>query len=144
MRLSQENEHSRWQTGTQKAPANRPQAPNNSLNFSFPKQARLLSRRHFLRVMRSGTRIAGNLIVIDYRFGKDFVPKLGITVSKRYGKAYRRNRFKRLVREAFRLSYNQFPANLEINVLPRNKCEHDSLTEIQDELISMIKRLMEE
>ena len=46
---------------------------------------------------------------------------LGITVSKRYGKAHSRNRFKRVVREAFRHLAPSLPHDLEIHVVPRGK-----------------------
>lgn len=63
--------------------------------------------------------MAGKVILIDYRTGYSLCAKLGITVSKRYGKAHDRNRFKRMIREAFRCFYPSLPTHLEINVLPR-------------------------
>ncbi len=58
-------------------------------------------------------------MAIDYCLGAMDTPQLGITVSRRFGKAYRRNRFKRVVREAFRHALPYLPKNLQLNVLPK-------------------------
>ncbi len=47
-------------------------------------------------------------------------PRLGISVSrKRIRKATDRNRVKRLIREAFRLSKSELPAGVDLVVVPR-------------------------
>lgn len=84
----------------------------------FPKEARLRRRLEYLRVYKTGRRLAGRFVLIDCAQGTSGV-KLGISVSKRYGKAHERNRFKRVVREAFRESLPSLPPDLEINVSPR-------------------------
>jgi len=86
---------------------------------NFPKSARLLTKAQFQSVIRSGRRFVGVGIVIDWRQGDASRPKLGITVSKRFGKAHDRNRFKRLIREVFRATAPNMPSGLEINVIPR-------------------------
>jgi ribonuclease P protein component len=48
-------------------------------------------------------------------------PRLGISVSRKKVKtAAARNRLKRLIREAFRLSKPDLPAGLDLIVIPRN------------------------
>lgn len=56
---------------------------------------------------------------MEWRKGRGPTAKLGITVTKKYGKAHERNRFKRLVRESFRLLLSRIPAELEIHIRPR-------------------------
>ena len=92
--------------------------------MKFPKAARLLKRGQFLKVAKEGRRLAGRVVSIQY-FNRESAPcpKLGITISKKFGKAHVRNRFKRVVREAFRECYHCFPKGLEVNVLPRFKPE---------------------
>lgn len=85
----------------------------------FPKEARLRRRLEYLRVYKTGRRLAGRFVLIDCAKGTSGA-KLGISVSKRYGKAHRRNRFKRVVREAFRESLPLLPPDIEINVSPRS------------------------
>lgn len=45
--------------------------------------------------------------------------RLGITISSKFGKANKRNLFKRRVREAFRKHQREWPASLWINVRPK-------------------------
>lgn len=49
--------------------------------------------------------------------------RLGLSVSRKFGPAVARNRWKRLVREAFRLSRAKLPAEVDLIVLPREKLE---------------------
>ncbi len=46
-------------------------------------------------------------------------PRLGLSVSRKVGGAVRRNRWKRLIREAFRLSRPQLPLGIDLIVIPR-------------------------
>lgn len=115
MRISQEDENSQGTAGDQPSPQSRSQ---KTLRLKFPKAARLRSRSDYRRVLKASCRIQGESICIDFYRGSSPVPKLGITVSKKYGKAHARNYFKRLVREAFREISPSLPQGLEINVLP--------------------------
>ncbi len=89
------------------------------VSCKFPKSARILKSGHFRHILKTGRRISGEWIAVDFRMGRSFSPRLGITVSKRYGKAHERNRLKRLVRESFREKYADLPSSLELNVYPR-------------------------
>jgi ribonuclease P protein component len=80
----------------------------------------VLRRSHFSYLMRQGRHFSGSEIRVEYRRqSKTLSPKLGITVSRRYGKAHERNRFKRVVREAFRELYPTLPKDLELHISPK-------------------------
>jgi ribonuclease P protein component len=75
------------------------------LKYTLPKDSRLQKRREFLHVYAEGKRFDGRLITAFVLPIEAEQHKLGITASKKaIGKAVGRNRAKRLLREAFRLS----------------------------------------
>lgn len=90
--------------------------------------------------MKKGKRVVGRYICIDYR-KTSHQPKLGITASSKYGKAPERNRFKRLVREAYRKNREQLPSNLQIHALPRFRAKEAKLQDIEQELIQLLSNL---
>jgi ribonuclease P protein component len=104
------------------------------LNFS--KSMRLRSRREFQRVAKEGKRQVGRFLCVDCRPASKL--KLGISASGRYGSSPERSRFKRLVREAFRVSYASLPP-LELNVIPRQCAKTASCADIRDELLRLLK-----
>lgn len=105
----------------------------------FPKTARLCQSQDFRIVRKEGKQTAGRYLLVTQRFPSNAVHvRLGITASKRFGKAHVRNRFKRLVREAFRLSMDQLPKGLEVEVIPKKSAVHASLQEIQQELLQLV------
>ena len=65
--------------------------------------------------------------------------RLGLSVGKKYGNAVRRNRFKRLVREAFRLNRDKLPVGFDIVVIPRTKSE-PTLDEVSASLIRLANK----
>lgn len=142
MGISHKNEDCQRQSGCQSTPSHRPQE-TDCLKTSrcFPKSARILKSRHFQSLLREKNRITGSCISIDYRKGRTSCPRLGITVSKKFGKAHDRNWFKRCVREVFRHSCHFFPKNLEINITPRFSSKNINKTCIVEDIMVLLSKI---
>ncbi|MCA9657019.1 MAG: ribonuclease P protein component [Myxococcales bacterium] len=87
----------------------------------FPAFLRLKKRREFLVVQGQGKKIHLRhflVFVRRRRRGKDEAEapptRLGITVTRKIGKAVTRNRIKRLVREGFRRQRRDFAPGLDL------------------------------
>ena len=109
--------------------------------LKFPKSVRLRRSSEFKHLYRNSKRHLGEAICVDFRQGLARNPRLGITVSKKFGKAHERNRFKRVVREAFRSLYPAFPEDIEINVLPRKTGIFLTKGEVVCELKSFLAKI---
>lgn len=88
----------------------------------FPKEQRLFRQAEIRAVFDARNSSGGNhLVVYGLRQTEGGANRVAVVIGRRYGNAVHRNRFKRLVREAFRLSKDQQPAGWDWIVLPRFK-----------------------
>ena len=83
------------------------------MQFSFPKEKRLVNNRQFKAVLAHGRRLGNGLLTLYMAENNCGHPRLGISVKKSCGNAVVRNRLKRLSREAFRQSQGRIPAGFD-------------------------------
>jgi ribonuclease P protein component len=101
---------------------------------AFPKGRRLRKRREFLPVQDGGSRISLPSCIVLLAARSDQKPaRLGITVTRKFGDAVRRNRAKRLVREVFRRLPGLFPAGIDVVVIPKTSAGPLSLVQLENE-----------
>ncbi len=104
---------------------------------TFPKEARLLSRREFRRVYDEGQRRSGRLGAVFFRPNGLPRTRLGITAPTRLGSAVLRNRIKRRLREVFRLNRGAIPAGWDIVWNPREAVAEVSFPALVREFLRM-------
>jgi len=106
-------------------------------SLRFPKNERLLKRGDFVNLNRSGSRhYTDHFIVIHRKNGLGFT-RLGVTVGKKVGKAVKRNRIKRLIREFFRHNKSDLIQGYDIAVIVKRDASHLDIEKIKDELGSV-------
>ncbi len=91
--------------------------PNRSL--AFPKSCRVRKQADFDRVNRQKAFAADDILVLRGSPNGREHARLGLSVSRKVGNAVVRNRWKRLIREAFRLSRENIPQGMDFVVRPR-------------------------
>jgi ribonuclease P protein component len=114
-----------------------------SPNQGYSKAQRLLSRQDFDRVYKQDHFAADNVLVIRARRSNSR-SRLGLAVSKKVGNAVVRNRWKRRIREAFRLQQDVLPSGLDIVVRPRKGavCDYDAIAAALVKLMQRLDRKM--
>lgn len=112
----------------------------------FARRCRILRRSEFLRIQGQGRRIHGRCLIFQFLPGRTDESRLGITVSRKVGKAVLRNRIKRWIRESFRRHPElrprrgdpQRPYDLVITV--KRDVDDFSFQAIHDEVVQTIGR----
>lgn len=90
---------------------------NPTHRFTFHKKHRLSGAREFQRVFQgNGRKNAGPIVVFGLPNNLNHM-RLGLSVNRRIGNAVKRNRIKRLLREAFRLQRHDWPRGYDLVIV---------------------------
>ncbi len=85
----------------------------------FRKTHRLLKSSEFRSVFKKGRKLVTTALVFHVVTNGGSECRLGLAVSKKIGRAVKRNLVKRRIREAFREKHDSFEKGFDIVVYPR-------------------------
>jgi len=94
----------------------------------------------FDRVYRLRTSVADGVLIVYGGPNEIPWPRIGLSVGRRVGNAVIRNRWKRLIREAFRLNASRLPAGIDFIVHPRPGVQ-PRLDEVSRSLVHLAARV---
>ena len=93
----------------------------------------------FQRLYRTSGQ-ANAYLVLYARRNRIGANRVGITVSKKLGKAHIRNRVRRRLREVYRLNEEKFQPGWDIVVVARSRCIAASFEKLTESYLSLAKK----
>ena len=118
-----------------------------AVSEALPKDRRLAKRREFLRVYETGRKLFSRYTVLFFAPNDLPFSRVGLTATKKVGKANVRNRLKRWSRELYRkqrepLGIDARSIDVVINVKPNAK--DATFIQYSDDLARVLKRVIAE
>ncbi|HZZ72780.1 MAG TPA: ribonuclease P protein component [Pirellulales bacterium] len=109
------------------------------MNQRFSAAQRVKKGADFDRAFR-GRKSAADANLVVYAARNDAAnARLGLSVSRKVGNAVRRNRWKRLLREAFRLAQASLPRSIDLILIPRADAEPE-LRRLSKSLVKLARQ----
>lgn len=99
-----------------------------------------LKLNHIFRRLYSSAGQANGFLVLYARPNRLGINRVGVTVSKKLGKAHIRNRVRRRLREAYRLNEEQFSTGWDIVVVARSRCIGADFEKIVGSYLSLAQK----
>jgi len=99
-------------------------------DLRFSKKYRLLKRADFVQIKNSGKKIHSDCFIAQIKKNNSNNSRLGLTISKKTGKAVTRNRLKRLVRESFRTNRHNLSGFWDINIIAKKNVAQSSSEQV--------------
>jgi len=114
--------------------------------FSLPAQNRLKYRRYFNFIFENGKKnettelVIWHINSIEYANLNEKGVKFGIIVSRKYGNSVKRNRLKRLIKEAFRMLRQKIKDGSWLIIYTKPECNIKKLKDAIDALNKILKK----
>ena len=99
-----------------------------------------LKLNHIFRRLYKSNGQAGPFLVLYARRNRTGVNRVGITVSKKLGKAHIRNRIRRRLREVYRLNEAMFQPGWDIVVVARSRALSADFGELTRSYLALAKK----
>ncbi|MDZ4722586.1 MAG: ribonuclease P protein component [candidate division Zixibacteria bacterium] len=106
---------------------------------SLPRDLSLKSRLEIDSLFKTGTRIHGTFHTLIWQPSEQF--SYGVFVSRRLGNAVKRNRVKRLFREALRLNRHSLTQPGRMGLIIKSETVQADFSRISQDLVSAIDRV---
>jgi len=106
----------------------------------FGKNLRLRKTSDFSLVYQSKGYVADDTLVMNARRNGLSQTRLGLSISRKVGNAVQRNRWKRVIREAFRLNQHSIPTGFDVVIKPR-KGALPEFPQVQRSLLGLFQRI---
>jgi ribonuclease P protein component len=108
-------------------------------SFRFRPHEHLRRQADFRRVYDRRRSVSNDWLIV-YACENDLpYLRLGLSVSRKVGGAVRRNRLRRLYREAFRLTRHQMPVGMDLILIPRRP-EAPTLAVLTESLPRLVRQ----
>ena len=95
------------------------------MKLAFGKDKRLLQSHEFQRLFKVGKRLSLPALTVVYSVREKssgaVASRIGLSISRKVGKAHDRNLVKRRLKEIFRLNQKKIVENSEIILIPRRE-----------------------
>lgn len=99
-----------------------------------------LKLNHIFRRLYRTSGFADGYLVLYARKNRTGINRVGITVSKKLGKAHIRNRTRRRIREVYRLNEAQFRPGWDLVVVARSKAVEAPFDKLTASFLSLAKK----
>ena len=99
-----------------------------------------LKLNHIFRRLYKTDGVANGYLVLYARENHLGINRVGITVSKKLGKAVVRNRVRRRLREVYRLNEQAFLPGYDIVVVARSKCVDAEFEKLTAAYLHLVKK----
>ena len=102
------------------------------------KYSRIKKNEQFSRIFKKGKKVFSRDVTFVYRPSSRL--EMGVAVSKKHGCAVKRNRIKRLLRQAFYNKCGEFDGTYSIIIIPK-VAEEYSLKQFEESFLTCIKKV---
>ena len=104
------------------------------------KYSTSLKLNHIFRRLYRTSGVADGLLVLYARKNRTDGNRVGVTVSKKLGKAHVRNRTRRRIREVYRLNEEKFQPGWDIVVVARTKAVEAPCEKLTASYLTLAKK----